>query len=120
MWGGSAGPEWEQKLNEELGYVKSEIHMATTPVEVPNDFTINEINALGRFRNSNSLHTPHLIDSMITQLPPGVDERGMIGGFAAFILMTKVPGERIAYESFWSRDKEEREEIRRAFKEALL
>jgi hypothetical protein len=37
-----------------------------------------------------------------------------------FILMTKVPGERMDYSMFWSKAVEEREEIRRAFKTALL
>ena len=43
----------------------------------------------------------------------------MSGGYAVFILMTKIPGEQLNYDTFWGKDEEEREAIRRAFKVAL-
>lgn len=44
----------------------------------------------------------------------------MSGGYVAFILMTKVPGEALNYEKFWAKDQKTREDIRRAFKAALM
>jgi len=48
------------------------------------------------------------------------DEQAMVGGFAIFLLMTKVPGECIEYNMFWSKTEEQREEIRHAFKKAVM
>lgn len=118
LWGDK--PEWEQKFTKQLAYVKNLVHMATTPTETLNDATVYEIIALDHFRQTNSVHTPRLIDTMITQLPPNVDEQGMTGGYAAFIVMNKVPGRRLKLEEFWDMNMEQRNELRQAFKEALL
>jgi hypothetical protein len=52
--------------------------------------------------------------------PPGVDKEGMPGGFAIFILMTKLPGKAITPSLLKDKTLEEREEIRAAFKKAIM
>ena len=41
-------------------------------------------------------------------------------GYTAFMLMTKVPGKALDYEKFWEKGEKTRENIRRAFKAALM
>jgi hypothetical protein len=50
----------------------------------------------------------------------GVDEQAMMGGYTVFMLMNKIPGEPLSYDMFWKKDEKTREEIRVAFKEALM
>jgi hypothetical protein len=52
--------------------------------------------------------------------PENVDREGMPSGSAMFILMTKVPGIPITKEMMKSRTFDEREEIRKRFKKAIM
>jgi hypothetical protein len=108
-----------QCVEEKLAYTNKLISMATHPVEIPNAHTLNEIKALRHFCNTGCVHAPQLIDSMGVQLPPGIDPQIMVGGYARFILMTKLPGSRVEWEVFWRKTEAERDEIRQAFKVAL-
>jgi hypothetical protein len=107
-------------VEENLAYTKKLISEATLPVDNPNEHTLNEIKALEHFRNTGCVHAPQLIDSMGVKLPPGIDPQIMVGGYARFILMTKLPGSRLEWEAFWRKTEAEREEIRQAFKVALM
>lgn len=107
-------------MESNLAYTKELIAKATRPVDVPNRHTSNEIRALRYFRKVGFMHAPQLIDSMSVQLPPGIDPQIMVGGYARFMLMTKLPGSRLEWEVFWRKTEAEREEIRQAFKVALM
>jgi hypothetical protein len=107
-------------VEKNLAYTKKLISEATLPADNPNEHTLNEIKALEQFRNTGCVHAPQLIDSMGVQLPPGIDPQIMVGGYARFILMTKLPGSHLQWEDFWGKTEAEREEIRQAFKVALM
>ena len=107
-------------VEKDLAYTKKLISKATLPVDNPNEHTLNEIKALEQFRNTGCVHAPQLIDCMGVQLPLGIDPQIMVGGYAIFILMTKLPGSHLRWEDFWEKTEAEREEIRQAFKVALM
>jgi hypothetical protein len=107
-------------VEENLAYTNKLISEATLPAEIPNLHTLNEIKALEHSRNTGCVHAPQLIDSMGVQLPTGIDPQIMIGGYARFILMTKLPGSRLQWEDFWRKTEAARGEIRQAFKVALM
>lgn len=94
--------------------------MATQPVEWPNEATMQELKALTHFHREGCDSTPHLLDFVGDFIEEGVDEQEMVDGYAVFILMAKVPGERLDYHKYWNRSETQRDEIRAAFKEALL
>ena len=110
----------KQFVEKNLAYTKKLISEATLPVDNPNEHTLNEIKALEHFRNTGCVHAPQLIDCMGVQLPLGIDPQIMVGGYARFILMTKLPGSHLRWEDFWEKTEAEREEIRQAFKVALM
>jgi hypothetical protein len=83
-------------------------------------FTRQEIKALQHFRPENCGSTPHLLDFTGDFVDAGTDKKGMVDGYAIFIFITKVPGERLTYDKYWKLSLAERDEIRVAFKEAIL
>lgn len=80
---------------------------------------LNEINALERFRDSDSQHTPHFIVAMAQTLVPGIDELSMPGGFLTWTIMTCVPEIRLTPSVFWEELLGQRERIRQAFKTTI-
>lgn len=75
--------------------------------------------ALQKFDAYECAHTPHLLAFTCNTLEEGLDPNGMTGGFVAWTLMTRVPGERIRYSDYWRCSSDKRAEIRKAFKKAL-
>lgn len=96
------------------------LRIATHPVDTPHEFTKQEIEALWHLRRENCGSTPQLLNTIGDFPAPGVDEQEMVDGYAVFILMTKVPGEPLTYDKYWKLLESERDEIRAAFKEALM
>ena len=107
-------------LSRLVEYDETLRYMATNAVEKAHQYTLNEIQALRKLAAGQCAHTPHLLDVVGDWQPHGVDDQGMNGGFAIFILMTKVPGEAITYETMREKTVEERDDIRAAFKTALM
>lgn len=123
--------ECEAQLKEEpesanarefLEDARAQLYCATHPVNVPHEFTANEIGALNRFREWNCEHTPHLLAIAEDYSSPElshVSEEMMPWGYMVFILMTKVPGKRVDYHEYWALSHAERDDIRAAFRDAL-
>ncbi|KAH6642940.1 hypothetical protein C7974DRAFT_386433 [Boeremia exigua] len=114
--------ERERRL-EEFEYARDLVYQAENPVEVPHRYTESELIALRHLRDLDCAYTPHYLEAGAFRLTPEVDEERIImaGGYMIGILMTKVPGQKISYDDFWyDKVKEERDEIRAAFKTALL
>jgi len=65
-------------------------------------------------------YAPELLDFASATLQSGTHDEEVPGGFLVYTLMTKLPGKRLTASNFWERSREERDEIRAAFKEALL
>lgn len=109
-----------EKWALELASYKKRLFSSTNPAARPNEATVLEIEALAHLRMSNCASTPHLLAYGKDTLDEGIDEQGMVGGFVRFILMTKVPGRRLTVKEFQNFDLCQRDEIREAFKKALM
>lgn len=90
------------------------------PTDIPHHHTLDETRALRYLGETKCSYAPHLLQDTAEVGAEWVDEKTMGYGYVVFILMTKVPGERMDYGMFWSKSEEKREQIRRAFKTALL
>lgn len=99
---------------------RSLLHSCTHPTDLINQDTLNEAAALDRLGELECKHAPALLDVAIKTMQPGTHEEEIPGGYLVFLLMTKLPGKRITYRDFWGLSLQERDEIRNAFKEALL
>jgi hypothetical protein len=81
------------------------------------------VHGYARSRNVAPIHAergiPRLLGAVGDEKPREVDEQGIAGGFAVFILMTKVPGKPVTSDMLKSKTFEEREEMRQALKTAL-
>jgi len=111
--------EYTRKLDD-ANKAERLLHQATHSAEVPHRYTIHEVRALRYFGKHKCTRAPHLLGLAVTDVVPCVDEQGMVGGYALYMLMTKIPGRRVDHEMFWGKSEAERETIRRSFKEALL
>ncbi len=82
------------------------------PVAGPSELTIREIEALTIFAKGEAPALPHLITWKATvQASDGL----MPGGYVAYVVMTRMPGEHLLQLKFWSMSEPEQEEIREAF-----
>jgi hypothetical protein len=90
------------------------------PVEDANQDTQDEAAALERLGIMKCKYAPWLLDFASDTLQAGTHEEEIAGGFIVYTLMTKMPGKRLTCENFWGRSLKDREEIRAAFKKALL
>lgn len=81
------------------------------PVDVPNEATLHERDALYHFWKMKTGNVPHLLAAVQDVLEPGVDEQAMVGGYVVFILMTKVPGKPIVDE-YWDVSRRARRDSR--------
>ncbi|KAF1828219.1 hypothetical protein BDW02DRAFT_260714 [Decorospora gaudefroyi] len=93
---------------------------ATKPADRPHQDTLYEIPALHHLSEVDCAYTPHLLGYMADYMMDGVDDQAMAGGYTVFMLMNKISGEPLGHDLFWKKDVETREEIRRAFKVALM
>ena len=109
-----------EKSIERLKRSQDQLYAATNPVEEPNQFTVNGLQALEHFRQTKCDYTPELLSIALDTVRRGAGEVGMEGGYVVFVLMTKFPGERFTYNHCWKLSEYKREEIRKSFKEALM
>ncbi|KAH7138575.1 hypothetical protein B0J11DRAFT_422148 [Dendryphion nanum] len=113
-------PDSEEAI-ECAEWAQEQLYSATNPVQQANEQTINEVGALLQFRQKHSRHTPKLLNFVTDVVPSNVNGVVMVGGYIVFILMTKVPGKQISHNEFHNElTVLERNEIRQAFKKALI
>ena len=110
----------DQEAQEDLKYCLWDIQNATEPAEEAHKHTTDEIAALRHLRKVGCCYTPWFIDYGTDKVEPGMDRHGMVGGYVYYIVMTKVPGKKITAAWLASLPKKKRDEIRQAFKEALM
>ncbi|KAF2868847.1 hypothetical protein BDV95DRAFT_630513 [Massariosphaeria phaeospora] len=103
-----------------LQYAKQLLYVATHPVEEPHESTIQEQAALMWLGMNNAPYSPHLLAYGSDNVTPESDPERMVGGYIVFTVMTKLPGKRITIDWYWRLELAERDEIRKAFKTALL
>ncbi|KAF2751240.1 hypothetical protein M011DRAFT_455281 [Sporormia fimetaria CBS 119925] len=111
-----------EKAAKNLETVRSLLHTATHPVYFTNESAAMEISALKYFKRMNCPYTPHLLGYTLGLVTEDTDDQGlgMVGGLILYILMTKVPGRQLRVRDFFRLPPSEREELRRALKEALI
>lgn len=83
-------------------------------------FIIDKIRALERIaklKEQRSLRAPALVDKRVSCQT--LDD-WVIGGFAAYIVMDKIPGQALGTRSFFTKSIEERNNIRGSFEDALV
>ncbi|KAH9863893.1 hypothetical protein J1614_009825, partial [Plenodomus biglobosus] len=107
------------KAREKVEHAESLFSLATEPGFDLHEDTKSEITALRRLQQHKCAHAPHLLDIASVEATEEVDEQAMPGGYAVFMLMTKVPGEVLTQQAFWNMEEDMREQIRRAFKMAM-
>ncbi|KAF2681114.1 hypothetical protein K458DRAFT_256979, partial [Lentithecium fluviatile CBS 122367] len=95
------------------------LFFATHPTTYFSDDIMREIKALNHIKKMGCEHSPYSLNFCTDTVRFGIDPLEMTGGYVAFILMTKVPGEQLAND-YWNRALEERDKILAAFKDALL
>ncbi|RMZ67476.1 Vacuolar sorting-associated VPS28 [Pyrenophora seminiperda CCB06] len=102
-------------------HAKELLHIATQPVNWPHKHTVDEVAALDIFDKVELAHAPRLLGFAGESTAKGVDDdEAMHEGYTVFMLMNKLPGVTLNEDKFWNKDEETREEIRRAFKVALM
>ncbi|KAF7569236.1 hypothetical protein A1F94_006894 [Pyrenophora tritici-repentis] len=106
---------------ESCQYDKQRLQLATKPTDKLNDDTTKEFAALTHFKNGEFTHAPHILGFAVDNTAEEADDtEAMLGGYVVFMLMNKLPGEQITWAKCWSKEEKTREEIRCAFKVALM
>lgn len=85
--------------------------------------TEQEIDILKRLTSAGCSSTPSLLAVKIDAQEESVLDCWMPGGYIAYILMTKLPGEPLDLNVFWNENvytKADRDEVRKAFKESYM
>jgi hypothetical protein len=106
---------------EDLDYARQALHSATHPSPVPNKASLKEVEALRLLGEAkNCAYTPQLLTYAGYNVKEDIDSQGIVDGYMLFMLMTKVPGQPISSDYYWALPISKREEIRQAFKTALM
>ncbi|KAF2637345.1 hypothetical protein P280DRAFT_472070 [Massarina eburnea CBS 473.64] len=109
------------ETGKEMERTRSALHLGTSCTSNPNRETLKEVHALNLLDSHRGGHAPYLFDfSVATIEKRGYHYDEIVGGYLVFILMPKVPGLRIEHRWYWFLSKGKRDEIREAFKKALL
>jgi hypothetical protein len=113
-------PDRSEETKAQIERCSLVLHSCTHPTELFYQNTVNEIAALEHLDVLRCEHVPALLDVLVNAVPRGIHEDAIEGGYLVCILMTKLPGKAISQCNFWDLSLQERDEIRSAFKEALL
>jgi hypothetical protein len=113
-------PGLRRELQTSIDEARLALHACTHPVAEPNDDTVREVIALRRLTDAQCRSAPHLLRFIETGVPHGLHEYGIVGGYVVMTLMTKMPGAALPYSTFCKMSREQRDEVREAFRSALL
>jgi hypothetical protein len=107
------------EIQEAIDELEADLYACTHPVVEPNDDTVQEITALRQHLDHECQSAPQLLGFAETEVDPCIHEYGIVGGYVIIILMSKVPGSTISYETLCKMSSAQRDDIRQAFKQAL-
>jgi hypothetical protein len=62
---------------------------------------------------------PHLFKWLEARVQPGMHKDGIVGGYVFMLLMRKMPGARLPYNTFYTMSRAQRDNVREAFRQAL-
>jgi hypothetical protein len=102
-----------------INQAKEGIYVCTHHVIEPNEDTFQEGVALGRLVDMQCENAPHLFKLLETKTQPGMHEDGIMGGYVYMLLMRKMPGVRLPYNTFSTMSRAQRDNVREAFRKAL-
>lgn len=105
---------------KEINYARLSIHYCTHPTREVHQNTVNEIFALRNLADQHCQHAPWLLDFAELSVMPGDHPLGIVGGYYVVTLMTKIPGIQLTWQYLSDLSPAERDEIREAFKVALM
>jgi hypothetical protein len=112
-------PHLHRKTQQLTLQTESSIYECAHPVAKPNDDTLQETTALRILFEMDCGNAPHLLQFAQSKVRPGMHEAGIVGGYVIFILMTKMPGSRLPYDTFCKMSRDERDKVREAFRRAI-
>jgi hypothetical protein len=87
------------EVQEAIDEIESDLYACTHPVVEPNDDTVQEITALRQHLDHECQSAPQLLGFAEAEVRPGMHEYGIVGGYVIMILMSKVPGYTISYDT---------------------
>jgi hypothetical protein len=112
-------PELRDRTEKVIDQIQAEIYACTHPVVEPNEDTVQEVTALTRFSHIQCGSAPQLYDFAEGSIRSEMHEDAIMGGYIVMILMCKVPGSALSYDSFCRMSLSQRTEVREAFRRAL-
>jgi hypothetical protein len=98
---------------------RNSLILCTTATTNFNSATVNEWSALDRLGERQCSNTPWLLGLAQGKVRSSIQEEATVGGYTAFLLMTKLNARPLNYHEFCTSSIEERNEIREAFAVAL-
>ncbi|KAJ4366342.1 hypothetical protein N0V83_007978 [Neocucurbitaria cava] len=113
-------PESRIRAQQLIDKTKAALYLCIHPTGDPNEDTVQEIVALQRSLDLQCQNAPQFLDFAESAVQPGMHREGIFRGYCVVTLMTKVPGFRVPYTTFCGWSPAQRDEMREAFKKALL
>jgi hypothetical protein len=113
-------PKFQHETQKVIDQTQSAIYAFTHPVVEPNDDTVQEVNALTRFSHLQCGSALQLFDFAEGTIQCKMHENAIMGGYIVMILMSKVPGSALKYDTFYRMSLSQRTEVREAFRHALM
>jgi hypothetical protein len=113
-------PKYEIQTQEQIDRMREALRACTYPTLNANRRTANEIAVLRHLAAQQYQHAPWLLDVLMLPVANSDHSLGIIGGYFGFTLMTKLHGTRLTYGYMNSLSRAQRDEIREAFKLALM
>jgi hypothetical protein len=111
-------PHLNRRTGNYIQKTGSSIYACTHAVIKPSEDTLQEITALRLLFEMDCASAPHLVELAQGMVRPDM-EAGIVGGYIVMILMTKMPGSELPYDTFCKMPKVERDKVREAFRRAI-
>jgi hypothetical protein len=105
---------------KELDELRVCLDECTKPAAFPSKYTVSHMSALLRFYRSRISSTPWCLNFIRMPLWSGVHRRGLVGGYLAFMLISKISATQLCSKFLKSLTLAERDQVREDFKKAFL
>jgi hypothetical protein len=109
-------PETQAQLDD----VQESLDQCTKPAPLPSRFAVDDMSALMEFYKHQTSSTPWLLDFVKMPLPSGVHRKGLVGGYLAIMLISKIAATQLSSKFLKSLTLAERDQVREDFKKAFL
>ena len=113
-------PNSRNETQGRIDETSADIFACTNPVINPNPDSVREAKALRHFLDIRCQSAPCLLKVTQTEVRANLHSESMMGGYLIVMLMTKVPGSALEHDTFCKMSRPQRDEIRQAFRRALM